>query len=213
MTMDRGSLLSILLSTRKRLSHWTRIKKWQCLTRRCAQGGGSRCDDWDCWDCSDGTPRLCSMQTARNEYSLFKRGFFWCFQDARLYHTAQITGRLPENAWLRMPWDVWKLVLRHVPNAASCMLPVCSYFARRLKSGVDIDDNRCCMLALRTAGFKPYVPRVSKKRTRAPRHGFSTRESPTPLYISHILYFNARHRVRKPIVTGKRFQEFEWRPN
>lgn len=201
--MHKWSLLAILLRTPLKYSRFVRIRKAQSIQKHNAYYEESY----------DST--LYKKKAARRKIA---RGPFKCLANANLYHTSLIIGMCAENAWLRLPWDVWKLILSHVAHSQKQMAPVCSYFRDKIKThGVlkCVDPKRIDYVKLRMSNF------CFKKR--------SSSGGDDDAYRYHYYYFSdypkresrlvAYHnmdthpRICSPIVNAKKFQEFEWRPN
>ena len=220
--MDEGSLFSILLSTKQRLPRWMRIEKWKGLRN-------TKIEHIGCESCvfirylmrnyNDlNVPYHENYIRAIKVYKLSKLGPFWPFCGANLYHTSRITGRCAENDWLKLPWDVWKLILRHLPYNKEFMAPVCTYFRDRYKKETVActDTYPVDVMHWRCQNFINYQPRRCKKpRLRNGPHVAKKQVCPFvfDIYAFTLSFFpDTRPRRRNTIVAAKRFQEFEWRP-
>jgi len=240
------SLFELLLAKRFRLPRWMRIAKWRGVRNARMQKIDSAFVDHavdfiDYFYCKGPVPR--TLQWRRKLlYERTLAGPFFPFRDCNLLATAHITGECEQDAWLRVPWDVWKLIFHHIPFVAEQMEPVCTYFWRRLKTYKgNANGDRCTdYVRYRTRAFEDYQPRVCRKsRVRNGPH-FCTRNSRKAvvatsgfeLYSSAYpslwvwvhpnvrFYFTSLDakcskqyvRHNSPIVASKRFQQFEWKP-
>jgi len=210
--MQEGSLFEILLHTKKRLSRWMQIEKWKALMRDYRQ-----------------------EKKYRKKYNASKLGPFWPFINTNLYHTSLITGKCKENQWLRLPWDIWKLILQYVPYANEFMMPVSTFFNNNiLKHGKPKYKGKMMIDCMhwRLEHFQDYIPHISRKIKLRNGPHFKTKKSGTyKLYsvdqwmrVTYPIYKKIKirklnnvelckySRVNKPIVNGNYFQQFEWKP-
>lgn len=239
-----GSLFSLLLQKRFRLPRWMRIEEWRAVRRNHGFQPNKvimlYSVDYD-WYFGRASPSRCQRWRRLRLYERARAGPFYPLRDCNLVATSLITGQCEQDAWLRVPRDVWKLIFLHLPFVAELMAPVCTYFRDCIKTFEGQEDGEECTdhVWYRQHAFKDYVPRVSRKSRLRDGPHFGTRSAKQTrvggtgdwitmwtwsYHVSYLsgaptlatapkMYLAPWHpRVRSPIVASKRFQEFEWRP-